>query len=112
MLFCMMDLNAAAKSCGCSKSTDALGHLGGFVEEEPIAAWGVQGNVFWLGKSPRRAGAWEVVWEISQRACLLCSFIAICCWLLSKPAWEPTGPLVIRCMAFPVFLLLKIYFFH
>lgn len=72
----------------------------------------VQGNVFWLGKSPRRDGACEVVWEIPQHAWLLCSFIAICCWPLSKPARELAGPLVIPCMAFPVFLLLKIYFFH
>lgn len=35
MLFCMMDWNAAAKSCGCWKSTP-LRHLGGFAEEKLI----------------------------------------------------------------------------
>lgn len=37
----------------------------------------VWGNIFWLEETPRGAGAWEV----SQRAWLLCSRAAICCWL-------------------------------
>lgn len=47
MLFCMMDWNAAAKSCGCWKSTP-LRHLGGFVGEK-----------FSRGYTGQRVLAWE-----------------------------------------------------